>query len=200
MSDLFNAKAVDWDSGEMVQMLSSSIGGAIIEQLSLHDSMHVMDFGAGTGLISSHIAPLVNNITAVDISPAMLNRLAAKPELQGKVETVCQNIIDEPLNREFDLIVSAMAVHHVEDTKMLLQRFSEHLKPGAKVALADLDKEDGSFHPADIEGVFHHGFERNELQLLLEKNGFMNVEFLTVLTVNKEGNRFPVFLVVATKG
>ncbi len=200
MSDLFNEKATDWDAGDMVQQLSSAIGSAIIEQTTLNNSMHVMDFGAGTGLICSHIAPLVEKITAVDISPAMLSRLIAKPELQNKVETACQDIIDTPLDEQFDLIVSAMALHHVEATERVIQRFSEHLKPGAQIALADLDKEDGSFHPEDIKGVFHHGFERSELQKLLESNGFVDVHFQTAITVNKEDKSFPIFLAVATKG
>ena len=55
-------------------------------------------------------------------------------------------------------------MHHVEDTEKLIQRFAEHLKPGAKIALADLDKEDGSFHPQDTKGVFHSGFDRDEFQ------------------------------------
>jgi len=50
----------------------------------LHEQMRVMDFGAGTGLISSQVAPLVKKIVAVDISEAMLNKLVAKPELQEK--------------------------------------------------------------------------------------------------------------------
>jgi len=199
MSDLFNEKATDWDAGDMVQKLSSAIGTAIIEQSSLHNLMHVMDFGAGTGLICSHIAPLVSKITAVDISQAMLNKLAEKSELQGKVSTVCQNIIDAPLDNQFDLIVSAMAMHHVEFTEKLIQRFSEHLKSGAKIAVADLDKEDGSFHPADIQGVFHQGFERTDLQAILESHGFTDVNFQTVITVNKNEKPFPIFLVVATK-
>ncbi len=199
MSDLFNEKATDWDAGDVVQRLSSAIGKAIIEQTSLNNSMHVMDFGAGTGLICSHIAPLVNKITALDISQAMLNKLVEKPELQGKVDTVCQNIIDKPLGIQFDLIVSAMAMHHVEFTDKLIQKFSEHLKSGAQIALADLDKEDGSFHPADVKGVFHNGFKRSKLQGILENHGFIDISFLTAITINKEQKTYPVFLVVATK-
>jgi len=54
-----------------------------------------------------------------------------------------------------------MALHHIESTQALVQVFSDHLKPGGMVALADLDKEDGSFHPEGSEGIFHRGFERN---------------------------------------
>ena len=130
MTDLFNEKSKDWDANEMRKMLSSAIGSSIIEQVSLHDQMRVMDFGAGTGLISSQVAPLVKKIVAVDISEAMLNKLVSKPELQGKVEIVCQDIIDKPIAEKFDLIMSAMSMHHVKDTSKLIQRFSEYLSPG----------------------------------------------------------------------
>ena len=199
MTDLFNEKAKDWDANEMRKMLSSAIGSSILAHVSLHDQMRVMDFGAGTGLISSQVAPMVKKIVAVDISEAMLNKLVAKPELQDKVEIVCQDIIDKPIAEKFDLIMSAMAMHHVKDTPKLIQRFSEHLRPGACIALADLDKEDGSFHQEDAEGIFHLGFKRNELQIILEKYGFKKIQFITAHTVNKEEKKYPIFLVTATK-
>lgn len=199
MSDHFNEKAKDWDANEMVNQLSSAIGPLILDKIPLDAHMQVMDFGAGTGLISSHIAPFVNKITAVDISAAMLSKLVAKPELQGKVEAVCQDITARPLAVQFDLIISAMAMHHVKDTARLIQTFSEHLISGARVALADLDQEDGNFHPQDVEGVFHHGFDRDELKHLLEAHGFNNVQFLTAHTVVKNNTNYPIFLVIATK-
>jgi len=161
--------------------------------------MHVMDFGAGTGLISGHVAPRVASILAVDVSQGMLDKLAAKPQLQGKVTTLCQDITEQPLNERFDLILSAMAMHHIEDTERLLTSLASHLKPGGRVALADLDPEDGSFHPAGTEGVFHRGFDRQKLQQLMEKSGFENVRFITAHTVNKEGRDYPVFLVTGKK-
>ncbi len=199
MADLFNEKAKDWDANDMIKKLSSAIGASILEHIPLNDQMVVMDFGAGTGLISSRVAPLVNKIVAVDISKAMLDKLVSKPELHGKVEAVCQDITTKPIDGKFDLIMSAMALHHIQDTNKLIQVFSEHLKSGAMIALADLDKEDGSFHPEDIEGVFHFGFERDAFQEILKNNGFFDVRYCTAHTINKEGKKYPVFLVVATK-
>jgi putative AdoMet-dependent methyltransferase len=199
MSDLFNEKAKDWDASERKQLISSAVGAAILKNVPLNPQMNVMDFGAGTGLISAHIVPFVDKIVAVDISRAMLEKLTEKQEFQGKVEAVCQDITDKPIDAKFDLIISALALHHVEDTLKLINTFVEHLKPGAKVALADLDKEDGSFHPEGSEGVFHSGFERDELQTLLENNGFYDVQFLTIHTMQKNDKQYPVFLVVATK-
>jgi putative AdoMet-dependent methyltransferase len=199
MSDLFEEKAQDWDANDMIRALSSGVGTAILERIALNEQMSAMDFGAGTGLITAHIAPLVSQVTAVDVSESMLEKLAAKPELQGKVEVCCQDILEEPLESDFDLIVSAMAMHHVEDTEKLFQRFAELLKPGARIALADLDKEDGTFHPEDVEGVFHHGFERAELESLMQKHGFTDIEFITAHVVKKEEREYPIFLVTASR-
>lgn len=199
MADLFEEKSKDWDHNEMITRLAAGIGSAILERVDLHPDMAVLDFGAGTGLISGQVAEKVGKITAVDISESMLEQLAAKPELQGKVSTVCQDITNQPLGKEFDVIVSAMAMHHVEDTDCLAKTFASHLKPGGRVALADLDSEDGTFHPENTEGVYHSGFDRDAMKSILEKNGFGNIEFTTAHTVNKETGDYPVFLVTATK-
>lgn len=198
MSDLFTEKAQDWDSNDMVKQLSTAIGHTILDKVPLDRQMHVLDFGAGTGLICSHVAPKVEKVVAVDISEAMLEKLMAKPELTGKVEAVCQDITDKPLQSRFDLIISAMAMHHVENTDELFKTFASHLKPGARVALADLDKEDGTFHPEDAQGVFHAGFERDAIQAILQEKGFSDIQFTTAHTVNKEDKSFPIFLVTAT--
>ena len=200
MADLFEEKAKDWDMNELVLNLSAAVGAAIKEQIELNDSMQVMDFGAGTGLVTTQIAEQVGKITAVDVSESMLDQLVAKEHLKLKVDAVCQDILDIPLDTRFDLIVSAMAMHHVKDTDALVQSFADHLKPGARIALADLDSEDGTFHPADTEGVFHHGFDRSEFQSILERKGFTDVNFVTAHTVNKEGKPYPIFLVTAVKG
>ena len=199
MTDLFQEKAQDWDVNDRVKALSLGIGSAILNNVTLNESMQVMDFGAGTGLITAQVADKVGKVTAVDVSAAMLEKLADKDELKGKVEVVCQNIIEQPLGTEFDLIVSAMAMHHVEDTATMIKRFAEHLKPGALVALADLDEEDGSFHPEDVKGVYHAGFNRDAFMDKLEAHGFKNIRFVTAHTVSKEEKNYPIFLALASK-
>jgi len=199
MTDKFKEKAKDWDVNDRIKQLSSAIGSCIIKNVELNSQMHVMDFGAGTGLITSQVAPYVNKITAVDISPSMLEQLIAKQELKDKVEALCQDITSESTGIKYDLIMSAMAMHHVEDTDNMVKQFATHLKSGAKIALADLDKEDGSFHPKGIEGVYHDGFERNEFRATLEQHGFKDVNFETAHTVQGENRPYPIFLALATK-
>ena len=199
MTDLFQEKAQDWDVNDMVKALSIGIGSAILDNVALDESMQVMDFGAGTGLITAQVANRVGKVTAVDVSEAMLEKLAAKDELSGKVEIVCQNIIEQPIGIEFDLIVSAMAMHHVEDTDKMIECFAEHLKPGARVALADLDEEDGSFHPEDAKGVYYSGFNRETFLGKLETHGFKDIRFMTAHIASKEEKIYPIFLALASK-
>ncbi len=199
MVDLFEDKASDWDERPVPQQISEGVYGAIADHVELSSEQRVMDFGAGTGLIASKIAPHIGHLDAVDISRSMLEKLAEKDALRGKVDIHCQDILAEPLEEKVDLVVSAMAMHHVEDTGALLRALYEHLKPGGRVALADLDTEPGDFHPPDIEGVYHHGFDRDRLAALLEDVGFTSPEFVTACDVAKEGRSYGVFLVTATK-
>ena len=199
MADLFKEKSQDWDKMSIPQQLSKVIGPAIIEKIKPKDTMKVLDFGAGTGLLTSHIAPRVKKVAAVDISASMLDKLMQKSHLQDRVVCYCQDIIKEPLQESFDLIVSAMAVHHVKDTEALLKRFYEHLLPGGFIALADLDKEEGDFHPPSAEGVYHHGFERDLLAQKVDQAGFKSIEFSTVFEVKKEDKTYPIFLLTAQK-
>ena len=199
MADLFEEKAKDWDANERRTQLSAAIGASILAHVPLHDQMLAMDFGAGTGLISSQVAPKVKRIVAIDTSQAMLDKLAAKPELRNKIEIICQDIVESPIDARFDLIMSAMTLHHVEDTSLLVERFAEHLSENGIVALADLDAEDGSFHPADTQGVFHSGFDRDELGALLEQKGFTEIEFFTAHNMSRNEKDYPVFLVTARK-
>jgi len=198
-NDHFEHKAREWDARELSQLISRGIGAELLRRVRLDPGLRVMDFGAGTGLICAQVAPMVQRVWAVDISPAMLERLAAKPELRGRVEPVCQDIVTEPLGQRFDLIISAMALHHVRETGRLLERFHELLEPGGRIALADLDQEDGSFHPPDVQGVYHQGFARDWLRGQAEAAGFEAVEFTTALQIPKADRVYPVFLMTARR-
>jgi len=197
--DLFRDKAADWDTRPVPAQISEGVVRAVRERVPLSPGMVVMDFGAGTGLVGARIAPLVGHIHAVDVSEAMLSQLAAKEELRGKVTPHRQDILAAPLAVRVDLVVSAMAMHHVEDTAALLRALFGHLNPGGWAALADLDAEDGTFHAAGTEGVFHAGFDRGALGQKLADAGFVDVSFGTATDVHKEGRSWPIFLVTARR-
>lgn len=198
MTDLFADRAADYDARPLPQQISEGVFAAMEEAVAFAPGWTTLDFGAGTGLIATKVAPRVGRLLAVDISPAMLEQLRTKA-LPDNLETVCQNLLEEPLGQPVDLVVSAMAAHHVEDTSALLGTLFDHLVPGGQLALADLDTEPGTFHPADIEGVFHHGFDREALAGLARAAGFTQVRIQTATTVQRDDRGYPIFLLTATK-
>ena len=199
MTDLFHDKAADWDERPIPVQISEGVTRALLEAVRFEPGMTVMDFGAGTGLVASRIAPQVERLLAVDISEAMLEQLAKKPELAGKVVIHCRDILDTPLDETVEVIVSAMAMHHVEDTKALFEAFHAHLVPGGRLAVADLDTEPGTFHPPGTEGVFHAGFDRDALRALLDEAGFVDVAFVKACHVDRDERHYPIFLLTATR-
>jgi len=196
--DLFADQAADWDDRPIPAQISAGVFSALTRAVELTPDLRVLDFGAGTGLIATQIAPRVARVLAVDVSAAMLEKLATK-EVDGRLEVRCQNLLEAPLGESVDLIVSAMALHHVRDTKALFAAFFDHLNPGGRVSLADLDAEDGDFHPPGMDGVFHDGFDRDALAAIALGAGFVEPQFVTALQVHKEDKAYPVFLMTAAK-
>jgi len=199
MTKHFDNAAAQWDQGDTRQNIAQSVFHTIVSRIALDNTMNIMDFGAGTGLLSFKIAPIVHSVTGVDLSEKMLEQITAKNSDTVWVKVACQNIISEPLVEQFNGIVSSMAMHHVEDTASLFKTFYSHLKRGGFVALADLEAEDGSFHSHGNEGVCHFGFERDGLRDTMEKAGFTNVRFHHAYTVEKETQNYPIFVVTAVK-
>lgn len=198
MSDLYYAKAATYETKEWSQELTK-IGELLRQVIPFHQQMHVMDFGAGTGLLSLEIAPVVGSITAVDISKAMLAQLNTKQDLRKKVKTLCQDIMIDPVEEKFDLIVSCFAMHHIADTNKLIQTFADHLHSGSRIALVDIDVEDGSFHGEDDSGVFHHGFDRDILKSVCEMHFFRKVEYLRTHFFTWDTKEYSAFVLTAVK-
>lgn len=199
MSERFNKAAEEWDKGDMRQNIAHAVFQTISSRIALLKTMDIMDFGAGTGLLSFKIAPMVHNVVGVDLSEKMLEQLEGKNSDALQVKALCHDICDIPLEQKFNGIVSSMAMHHVEDTAVLFKSFHDHLKRDGFVAIADLEAEDGSFHSHGNDGVHHFGFERESLREIIEKAGFEHVRFHHAYTVEKEECNYPIFLVTATK-
>ncbi|MBI3751968.1 MAG: methyltransferase domain-containing protein [Chloroflexi bacterium] len=103
----------------------------------------------------------------------------------------------EPPGAPFDLALSILMLHHVEDTAAALRAVRALLVPGGRLALADLDTEDGSFHTAEAEGIHHHGFDRHLLEALAEQAGFREVAIGSAGSMERDGRTYPLFLLTA---
>ena len=197
--DHFAHKSKSWDMNSKRVKNAKAIADSIFKNIKLHQEMELLDFGAGTGLLTYFVAPEVRKIVAVDNSPSMLEQFKEKcQEFDCETEIIQKDISRERLERRFDGIISSMTIHHLEETSALFSKFYEMLKEGGFIAIADLDREDGSFHSEDT-GVFHFGFEREKLADIAKDAGFKNIHFETAGIIKKPHRDFPVFLMTALK-
>jgi ubiquinone/menaquinone biosynthesis C-methylase UbiE len=201
----FDERAKDWDSDPKKVERARVTADAIRNAIPLSENMSALEYGCGTGLLSFALQAGLGQITLADTSPGMLDVLAEKIAAAGvtNMRPVKLDLATDPLPAErFQLTYSLMTLHHVPDAKGILGKFHALLEPGGFLLVADLDKEDGSFHTNGTTDV-HLGFERSELQRWVEAAGFENVSFSTAFVITKkiEGKEktFPVFLLSARK-
>ncbi|MFI7512359.1 class I SAM-dependent methyltransferase [Micromonospora echinofusca] len=95
----------------------------------------VLDLGAGTGLLSLLLAAAVPGVrlTLVDAAPAMLAVAADHLRARGVAHrTVLADLVDPLPSGRYDAIVSALAIHHLDDAgkRELYRRVSAVLAPG----------------------------------------------------------------------
>ncbi len=198
-ADLFKNKSKSWDMNSKRVQNAKGIAELIVKNIKLEKSMKLMDFGAGTGLLSYFIAPFVSKITAVDNSPSMLLEFKNKcNEFVCETEVIEKDLSTDTIDRKFDGVISSMTIHHLEDIMALFKKLYDMLNDGGFIAIADLDSEDGSFH-SDNTGVFHHGFDREALEVIAQDAGFKEIHFDLASTINKPQAAFTVFLMTAVK-
>lgn len=194
----FDVKAKDWDRGETRVNGALVIAEAIAQRYAFNADMEIVDFGVGTGLLGFEIAPRVKRVYGVDTSAKMLEQVESKNTPEVFIEPLLQDIIQTPLQKSFDALISSMTLHHIEDLELFFSTIYKNIKKDGFIAIADLEEEDGSFH-SDNNGVFHFGFTQEQLVAIVQKCGFKNVTFENINTINKPQRDFGVFLLTASK-
>ncbi len=203
MNAEFNAKAANWDDDPRKRERAAAVAAQIRGRIPLSDSMEVLEFGCGTGLLGFELFDEVGQICFADPSPGMLDQVKRKLAGGGSEKGSTHLLASEPpeLPKDFDLIFSLMTLHHIGDVSTTLKRLCKHLKPGGYLAISDLDLEDGSFH--DGQGDVHPGFDRNALIHLLALQGLSGFEASTPYEIHEQKHdalrNYPLFLITARK-
>lgn len=200
----FDSKARERDANPVFRERAERIAQAIHTRIPLNRDMAALDYGSGTGLLSFPLQDALGRITLMDSSAGMLAVARAKIAAQGVTHMTARQVdlaADPPADERYDLIYTSMTLHHIPDTDHILRVFHSLLNPGGWLAIADLDREDGSFHGPEVE--VHHGFDRTELAARATAAGFGEAAFETVFAIDKmteAGSRsYPVFLMTARR-
>jgi ubiquinone/menaquinone biosynthesis C-methylase UbiE len=200
----FDARASTWDEDASKRERARRVAEAIVSRVPSLSGKTLLEYGAGTGLLGLALQPLVAELTLADSSREMLAVAEEKIAAGGirNARTLHVDLTAAPaLDLRFDVVCTLLTLHHIPDTDGILAAFHRLLPAGGLLCVADLDREDGSFHGPGFSG--HNGFDRAELGARLERSGFRDVRFETACDVRKEtaaGPRtFPMFLAIAER-
>lgn len=197
----FDERARSWDTPDRARR-AAMVADAIRQHVPLSPSMRAIDVGAGTGLLGLALAGDVGEMVLAEPSSGMLEVVREKLALLDPpgVTAIRFDLLADPApDPPFDLAVSQLVLHHLSDTLAALRAVHGLLAPGGRVALADLDAEDGSFHGPDAEGIHHLGFDREHIAGLARQAGLTDVRVTTATEIDRNGRRFPVFLLLARR-
>jgi ubiquinone/menaquinone biosynthesis C-methylase UbiE len=197
----FDDKAPEWDTPER-QERARTLASVIREHIALDGSMRVIDIGAGTGLLGLELASDVGELVLAEPSRGMLEVAHHKLVALGhsNVTAIEFDLPGEPPpGAPFDLAISLLVLHHVQDTAAALRSIFDLLVPGGRIALLDLDAEDGTFHDPDAEGIHHHGFDQGDIRALAGSVGFAEVDARVVSELEREGRSYPLILITGRR-
>ena len=188
----FNHKAETFDSPKNI-FLANLVCQAVEKQIDLLSDKEILDFGGGTGLLALPLAKQAKSVTLVDISEKMLEQARLKADQQDikNIQFLEQDLLADPLEQQFDLIIVSRVFHHMPDLDATLAMFNHHLRENGQVLIADFVKTDTN----------HHGFDLAELETKLAQFGFSSID--SQILYSAEGlfleNYAELFLTVAQK-
>ena len=188
----FNHKAETFDSPKNI-FLANLVCQAVKKQIDFLSDKEILDFGGGTGLLALPLAKQAKSVTLVDISEKMLEQARLKAEQQDidNIQFLEQDLLENPLEQEFDLIVVSRVLHHMPDVDVALSLFHQHLRKDGQLLIADFTKAEAN----------HHGFELPALENKLIEHGFSSVHSQILYSAEDlfQGNYSELFFTVAPK-
>ena len=193
----FNQIANSWDTPDKI-ILNNKYALTIMRHIESKKPLNILEVGCGTGLLGSVFINGNNRLLGIDTSKGMLDIFEQKFSGNKNVQSKLLNLEESELSeKNFDLIISSMAFHHLIDPANMILKLKNLLSPDGIIAIIDLDQEDGTFHPdPKAMGVHHFGFsiEKNKEW---GKKAEMKVKSREIIhTIQKESGNFPIFLLI----
>ncbi len=193
----FDKLATEWDLKPARIKSALKTTRKIKEIIDIKDK-DILDYGSGTGLVSFDFFKDARSIIAMDNSQGMLEELDRKTT-QANITNIKTKLHDANTDslpkKTFDLIVTAMTLHHIKQPANFIQNAVDALKDGGYLAISDLESEDGTFHSMGNDDVEHLGFDKEQIRGFFEDAG-LELVYLERNEVVEKHRDFHIFLAV----
>ena len=94
----------------------------------------LLDVGAGTGLLTTHIAPLIAHVTCTDIAPEMVERAKVRLQSFDHVAYRVQDVYALSFeDNSFDVVLCCNVLHQLSRPEVAVSEFCRVLRPGGKL-------------------------------------------------------------------
>lgn len=199
----FDRIASSWDDDPLKVERARVVVHEIRRRFVLPRSPRILEVGAGTGLVSQHLASLGGELVLMEPSAGM-QRVIEKKVAAGLLPEHSRTWVEplgerSPSGQRFDLVVSVMVMHHMPDVPTALSHMREYLADNGRLVIIDLETEDGSFHSAGFSG--HHGFDCSNFGRLLESAGMTDIQIAgNIFAMEKDSQTYPLFMASGTAG
>ena len=149
--EFFDRLAPSWDAG-MVR--NEAVIARILDLGGVVPGAKVLDVACGTGvLIGDYLGRGAAHVTAVDISPKMVEIAREKFAGDGRVTILCGDAQEASFGR-FDCILAYNAFPHFSEPEKLIGALSRQLKPGGRLTVAHgMSREAISAHHRGVTHV-----------------------------------------------
>lgn len=137
-ADGYNLAVGDYDKKE--KYLDSFEQGRLLPLFGDLTNKLVLDAGAGTGRLSLRLAARGAVVTALDISPAMLNILRKKNK---NIRTVVGDVENMPYaDASFDYIVATFVIVHLKNLTKFFDEAYRVLKDSGKLFVTNINQKE----------------------------------------------------------
>lgn len=157
-------------------------------------NVKLLDYACGTGAASIALKPFVTQILGMDLSAGMVQRYnEAMNELglsHEQAHAVVRNLASDSTASDdddaelFDAAVVSLALHHVDDPGLIMQKLAQQLKPDTGVLII-LDFMPFKHRPHEHKGIHakmahtitQHGFTQQQMQDLFQQSAMVDFGF-----------------------
>lgn len=117
----------------------------VVGRLDLNPDFVVLDVAAGTGLLGRAIAPRVQRVVAIDLTPEMIRQGIREAAKAGITNIVFEQGRAEKLpypDDSFDMVVTRLSLHHFADPHPAIREMVRVCRPGKQVGIMDMVSPD----------------------------------------------------------